>query len=328
MLEYIESCFKNSIVSEVNHCMTELVRLKSFLVAAEHLNFSEAAKQLHLAQSTISHHIKTLEQEMGTEMFDRSGGNLTITEAGRLLIPWARKIIQQSVEMQEVMASLQSGIAGHLRIACSTTAGKYVLPQLAARFCQRFPRIQVSILSCMPAHVTHRLLDGDANLGVVSYEIDDQSLEYQEFFDDSINLIVSRNHPWAVRTSIEPEEIIDEPIIMRESTSGTRRVLLSELAKHDISLDDLNIFLELGNAEAIVRTVAAGYGISFVSSLASACPLERGNIVNILVRGLDLRRKIFMIRKKLSITSRPQDAFWSFIHDQGNIDLLRLAEEG
>jgi DNA-binding transcriptional LysR family regulator len=308
--------------------MTELVRLKSFLVAAEHLNFSEAAKQLHLAQSTISHHIKTLEKEMGTEMFDRSGGGLAITEAGRLLLPWARKLIQQSVEMQEVMASLQSGIAGHLRIACSTTAGKYVLPQLAARFCQRFPRIQVSILSCMPTHVTHRLLEDDANLGVVSYEIDDQSLEYQEFFDDSINLIVPRDHPWAVRTSIEPEEIIDEPIIMRESTSGTRRVLLSELAKHDISLDDLNIFLELGNAEAIVRTVAAGYGISFVSSLASACPLERGNIVNILARGLDLHRKIFMIRKKLSITSRPQDAFWSFIHDQGNLDLLRLAEEG
>ena len=308
--------------------MTELVRLKSFLVAAEHLNFSEAAKQLHLAQSTISHHIKTLEKEMGTEMFDRSGGGLAITEAGRLLLPWARKLIQQSVEMQEVMASLQSGIAGHLRIACSTTAGKYVLPQLAARFCQRFPRIQVSILSCMPTYVTHRLLEDDANLGVVSYEIDDQSLEYQEFFDDSINLIVPRDHPWAVRTSIEPEEIIDEPIIMRESTSGTRRVLLSELAKHDISLDDLNIFLELGNAEAIVRTVAAGYGISFVSSLASACPLERGNIVNILARGLDLHRKIFMIRKKLSITSRPQDAFWSFIHDQGNLDLLRLAEEG
>ena len=307
--------------------MTELVRLKSFLVAAEHLNFSEAAKQLHLAQSTISHHIKTLEQEMGAEMFDRSGGGLAITEAGRLLIPWARKIIQQSVEMQEVMASLQSGIVGHLRIACSTTAGKYVLPQLAARFCQRFPRIHVSILSCMPTHVTHRLLEGDANLGVVSYEIDDQSLEYQDFFDDSINLIVPKNHPWAVRTSIEPEEIIDEPIIMRESTSGTRRVLLSELAKHDISLDDLNIFLELGNAEAIVRTVAAGYGISFVSSLASACPLERGNVVNVLTRGLDLRRKIFMIRKKLSITSRPQDAFWSFIHDPGNLDLLRLALE-
>jgi len=307
--------------------MAELVRLNSFLVAAEYLNFSEAAKHLHLAQSTISHHIKALENDMGAELFDRSGGGLALTEAGRLLQPWARKIVQQTLEMKEVMASLQSGIVGHLRIACSTTAGKYVLPQMAARFCQHFPRIHVSILSCMPFHVSRRLLDGEANLGVVSYEIDDQSLEYQEFFKDSINLIVPKDHPWAVRTSIEPDEIINEPIIMRETISGTRRVLLTELAKHDISVDDLNIFLELGNAEAIVSTVAAGFGVSFVSSLASACPLEQGIVVNVQVRGLDLYRMIYMVRKKLAVTSRPQDAFWSFIHDLGNLDLLLLAEE-
>jgi hypothetical protein len=64
-----------------------------------------------------------------------------------------------------------------------------------------------------------------------------------------------------------------------------------------------------------------------VSSLASACPLERGNVVDVLVRGLDLHRKIYMIRKKLTVTSRPQDAFWSFIHDPGNLDLLRLPED-
>ena len=308
--------------------MTEIVRLKSFLYAAEHLSFSEAAKHLHLAQPTISHHIKTLEREMGVELFERSSSGLSLTEAGRLLIPWARRIIQQSVEMQEVMASLQTGIVGHLRIACSTTAGKYVLPQLAARFCQRYPRIHVSILACMPELVTHRLLDGEANLGVVSYEIDDPGMEYQEFFKDSINFIAPKDHPWAVRTSIEPGEIINEPIIMREATSGTRRVLLSEFAKHDISLDDLNIFLELGNAEAIVLTVAAGFGVSFVSSLASSCPLERGDVVEIPVIGLDLRRTVYMIRKKLITPNRPQDAFWSFIHDPGNLDLIRLAELG
>ena len=282
-------------------------------------------KSLHLAQPTISHHIKVLESEMGSELFERSGSGLSLTEAGRLLVPWARKIIQQTVEMREVMASLQTGIVGHLRIACSTTAGKYVLPQLAARFCQRFPRIQVSILACMPDFVTRRLLKGKANLGVVSYEIDDPGMEYQEFFKDSINLIVPKDHPWSFRTAIEPGEIINEPIIMREETSGTRRVLLSELAKHDISKDDLNIFLELGNAEAIVLTVAAGYGISFTSSLASACPLERGNVIEVPVVGLDLRRTIYMIRKKLITPNRPQDVFWSFIHDSTNLDLLQLA---
>lgn len=308
--------------------MTDTLKLQSFISAAETLSFSEAAKHLHLTQPTISYHIKSLEQEMGVSLFDRGGGRLQLTEAARLLLPWARKLVHQSNEMQEMVSSLANGVMGQLRISCSTTAGKYVLPQLAARFCKRFPRIQVSILSCMPELVTHRLLEGEADLGVVSYEIDEQGMEYQEFFKDSINLIVPKDHHWAVRSAIEPGELLNEPLIMRESTSGTRRVLLSELAKNDISLDDLNVFLELGNAEAIVRTVAAGYGVSFVSSLASACPLDRGNVIEVPVIGLDLHRTIFMIRKKLTAPNRAQDAFWSYIHDPSNQDLIRLAETG
>lgn len=84
--------------------------------------------------------------------------------------------------------------------------------------------------------------------------------------------------------------------------------------------------MELGNAEAIVRTVAAGYGISFVSSLASAYPIERGNVTNIEVDGMTLRRNVYMVRKKNSTPHRPRDVFWSFIHDSANADLLNLAE--
>jgi DNA-binding transcriptional LysR family regulator len=307
--------------------MTDLTKLKSFLHAAENMSFSEAAKYLHLTQPTISHHIKTLERELGIELFNRSGPNLKLTEAGRLLLPRARKLIRQSIEMQEVMASLQQKIVGHLRIACSTTAGKYILPLLAARFSQRYPGIRVSILTCTPEHVVPRLLEEEANLGVVSsYEVCGNGLECQEFFKDSIALIVPVNHPWAFRQSIEPENLLEEPIIIREPTSGTRRVMLTELAKHDIALADLNIFLELSNAEAIVRTVSAGFGVSFVSTLASACPLERGNVVEVPVTGLELRRTIYMARRSLDAPNRPQEVFWSFVHDPANADLLRLAE--
>ena len=102
-------------------------------------------------------------------------------------------------------------------------------------------------------------------------------------------------------------------------------MVLTELARYDISLDDLNIFLELGNAEAIVRTVAAGYGISFVSSLASACPLERGNVINIAVEGLTLQRQVYMVRKRICEPHRPRDVFWGFIHDPSNADILKQA---
>lgn len=99
---------------------------------------------------------------------------------------------------------------------------------------------------------------------------------------------------------------MEEPLIIREQTSGIRRVVPFELAKYDIGLSDLNVFMELGNAEAIVCTVAAGYGIAFVSKLATACPLERGNVVEIDIDGIDLKRTIYVARKADSSPYRPQ----------------------
>jgi len=307
--------------------MIDLQKIETFLCAAEKLNISEAAKQLHLSQPTVSHQIKLLERELGSTLFIRSSAGLQLTEAGQLLLPWARRLLNDSANLQAMMSSLQV-IAGELRIACSTTAGKYILPQLAARFRLRYPGIQVHIPACAPEKVALDLLDGDAHLGVISREAGDANLEMQEFFHDTITLIVPANHRWAARTSIEPSELLEEPIIMREPTSGTRRVVLEELAKHDISLEDLNIFMELGNAEAIVRTVADGYGVAFVSELAASYPLERGNIIAIPVDGLTLQRTIYMVRKRIGDAYRPRDAFWSFIHAPENADLLRLPEQG
>jgi DNA-binding transcriptional LysR family regulator len=307
--------------------MIDFNKIETFLRAAETLNFSETAKQLHLSQPTVSHQIKTLEQEMGVALFIRTNTGLQLTEAGRVLLPWAHRLLHDTNNMQAMMSSIHEDVAGELRITCSTTAGKYILPQMAARFCQRFPGVKVRILACTPEEVTLKLLEGEAHIGVLSREVLDAGLESQEFFRDTITLIVPAHHRWAFRKTIEPSELLEEPLILREETSGTRRVVLSELAKHDISLDDLNTFMELGNAEAIVRTVAAGYGIAFVSTLASACPLERGNVVDIRVDGLYLKRTIYMVRKAESSPHRPRDAFWSFIHAPENADLIHLPEQ-
>lgn len=306
--------------------MIDLLKIEVFLHAAETLSFSEAARQMHLSQPTISHHVKMLEHEFGVELFDRTGPGLRMTDAGRLLLPWARKLIRESIEMQEMMASLQDKIVGHLRIACSTTSGKYLLPQLAARFHQRYPWVKVSILSCQPEYVIPRLLEEEANLGVLSRESFDEGLESQDFFTDRMILIAPAHHRWATFRSIEPADLIGEPIIMREPNSGNRKAMLTELGKHDIHLEDLEIFLEVGNAEAIVETVAAGFGISFVSRLSASCALKRGFVVEVPVTGLSLQRKIYMVRRALDVPNRPQEVFWGFVHDPVNADLLHLPE--
>jgi len=307
--------------------MIDLIKVETFLRAAETLSFSETAKQLHMSQPSVSHQIKILEQELGVTLFERSGAGLRLTEAGRILMPWARRLLHDTQNIQEMMSSLEQEVVGDLHIACSTTAGKYILPQMAARFRQRYPGIQISIPACSSEQVTLDLLEGKAHLGVVSREVNDPEMEAQEFFHDRISLIVPAGHRWSLRASIEPSELLEEPIIMRESTSGTRRVVLEELAKHDISLGDLNIFMELGNAEAIVRTVAAGYGIGFVSTLAASYPMERGSVIDVLVEELTLERTIYMVRKGQGEPNRSRDTFWSFVHAPENADLLQLPEK-
>ncbi|MCB2178569.1 LysR family transcriptional regulator [bacterium] len=302
--------------------MIDLTRLKAFIFSAETLSFSEASKQLHLTQPTISHHIKTLEQALGVELFIRKGNKLELTEAGRMLIPWARKLIRQSNEIKDLMTSIQQEAVGNLRIACSTASGKYVLPHLAARFRLHFPGVHISILPCAPEQMVRRLLDNEAHLGVVSSEMIDPSMESQTLYVDTIHLLVPIEHPFVQAEKVYPADLLNENIISREPGSGTRRVVLSELAKHDISYDDLNVFLELGNAEGIVQMVAAGYGIAFVSELIANEALDSKKVAVVKVEELTLLRRVFMVRKAIQTPLRVTEAFWTFVHDPMNKDIL------
>lgn len=302
--------------------MIDLLRLKVFLNAAETLSFSEAAKRLHLTQPTVSHHIKVLERDFGVTLFDRAGSGLHLTEAGQLLLPLAHMLIHKSNEMQEMMASIQEEVVGHLRIACSTTSGGYLLPKLSGSFLLRHPMVRVTILSCTPEHVVARLLEKDANLGVLSREVWDDGLESRQFFEDQIILIAPVDHPLVSRQQVELVDLLDVPMIILNPSSGTHQVMLAELGKQNISLDDLNIFLEVGIAEAAVESVAGGFGVAFVSSLAAARALKRQEVVEVPLVDLKLSRRIYMVRRILEVPNRAQEVFWDFIHDPVNAYLL------
>ncbi len=307
--------------------MIDLTKLQTFLHVAQHMSFSEAATQLHLSQPTISHHIKTLERELGVELFDRSGSGLRLTEAGNLLLPHARKLTRDVFEIQQMMESLENRVVGQLRIACSTTTGKYILPQFAARFHEQHPGVTISVLRCTSPLVVPQLLKEEADLGVVSYDACGDGMECQEFFNDHIILIVPANHPWAARQYIDPSELLETPMIIREPTSGTYRALLAELGKHSITFDDIATNLEVGNSEAIVKAVEVGFGVSFVSRLAADWALDKGTVVEVPVADFDVHRKVYLIRSAVRESHRAVEAFWGFVHHPSNADLLRLAEK-
>ena len=304
--------------------MIDLTRIRAFIIAAETLSFSEASKQLHLTQPTISHHIKTLEKNLGVALFERRGNQLVLTEAGTMLVPWARKLILQSNEIQELMGALQDKAVGHLRIACSAASGKYVLPHIAARFRKRFPDVHVSILPCSSEEIVPRLLEDEANLAVVTHELDSHSIQAQTLYVDTIQMIVPADHPWASRDDLSPSDLLDEKIIMREASSGSRRVVLSELSKHDIQYEDLDVFLEIGNAEGIVQAVGAGYGVSFVTENLAQEGKDLGKVDIVKMADWNLHRRVFLARRILNTPQRVTDAFWSFVHDPSNKDLLPL----
>lgn len=304
--------------------MLDTYRLMIFLTAAETLNFSETARQLNVSQANVSHHIKMLEEELDVQLFDRSHARPQLTDPGRILLPRARILVQESIKIQEMMDSTKGNIHGNIRFACSTTAGKYILPLFAGRFRQHHPSVEIHILRCKAENVRDQLGSGKADLGVVSQEICGGPLECQEFFRDHNILIVPPNHSLSLRPSIKPEELLGVPFLIREPDSGINRLLGPELGKCGVSLKDLDIFLEIGSAEAITRAVASGIGIGFVSKISADHSLKCGSVVEVPIEGVNLIGRAFIVRRILNEPNRAVDAFWGFVHNPVNDDLLEL----
>jgi DNA-binding transcriptional LysR family regulator len=296
-----------------NNSVLNLNELVVFLAAAEYGSFSEAGRQLHLSQPAISQTIDGLEKHFGTRLFLRQGRSVRLTEAGQVLKPMARELLSLERRLAETMGSLQGEVVGEINVGCSTASGKYLLPGLIARFRRKFPQVRMNVLVTSRDSVLARLLSGDYGLGVTSKRVDHSDLEYEDFFDDEVILITPSNHRWARFGSVFPDDLLDEPVVLRESSAGTREVLMDGLQEHDILPDMLNVAMVLGNAEAIAMAVEEGIGVAFVSRLAASRSLELGRVKEVKVTGMDLRRKIYLARNRRFPPTRAQTEFWDFV---------------
>ncbi len=305
--------------------MLNLDALKVFLAVAEHGSFSEAGRQLHLSQPAISQIIQGLERHLGAQLFTRQGRTAQLTEGGQMLVPMARELLTSAQRVEQTMLSIQGEIIGEMTIGCSTASGKYLLPGMIARFRRQFPQVRLNVLVTSRDSVINKLLSGDVPLGVSSKQIEHADLEYQDFFTDIVILIVPAEHPWAKFRKVYPDDLLDEPMILREELAGTREVLIEGLQKHDISPDMLNVAMVLGNAEAIEMAVEEGLGIAFVSRLAASRGLELGRVVEVEVEGMQLSRNIYLVRNRKQPLTRAQMEFWQFIKD-GN-DAINVTTE-
>ena len=295
--------------------MINIYDLVVFLEAAECKNFSETGRNLHLSQPAISQKIENLQKHFGTKLFFREGRSMQLTEAGHSLIPLAEELISVAHHLDETMVSLQGEVVGEMTIGCSTASGKYLLPGLIAAYRKAYPMVRINVQVTSRQSVMDKLLIGDLALGISSKKIPHRELEYLKFFRDDVILIAHAGHRWAGISPIRPEEILGEPMILREKTAGTRDVVTRNLLERGISPDMLNISMELGNAEAIEMAVEQGIGVAFISRLSAARGLELGYISEVLVEGMKLSRDIYLARCNRTPSTRAQVKFWTFVEN-------------
>ncbi|MCS7040859.1 MAG: LysR family transcriptional regulator, partial [Caldilineales bacterium] len=289
-------------------------------------NFSVAARRLHLSQPAVSQHIQALERELGIALFHRQGRQVKLTEAGHVLMPLAYDLLAHSCRVEETMRSLGGELVGVLTIACSTTTGKYILPHLIARFRERHPAVRARVDVLSQRMALERLRDGHVDLAITSSRLPHKDLVYQDFFTDYVVLIVPADHPWAKLPSVRPTDLCSVPLIIREETSGTWQVVQEGLARHGVTLDRLNIVMELGNAEAIAMAVEEGIGVAFVSRLVAKRGMVLGRIREVPVEGLELHREIAMAYNAARPGTAVRQAFWQFVHEPDNAVLLQRAK--
>jgi LysR family transcriptional regulator, low CO2-responsive transcriptional regulator len=285
----------------------QLPHLETFAEAAESGSFTAAARALGLTQAAVSQRIQALEQLLGVPLFERHGGRVLLTEAGRRLHEYARRILALHSEALRELTGKQAPLTGELSLAASSVPGEHLLPDLLARFRERHPHVQVRATVTDTREVLHRVEQGEAHLGLVGGKADNPHLEFRCFACDRLLLVVPAGHPWGRRKRVTLEQLCEQPLILREAGSGSRWCLERALTQAGKSLGELRVALELGSNDAIKEAVVRGLGLAVLSNHAVGAEVEAGKLHTLQVAGLPLVRQMFAVwdrRRALPIPAR------------------------
>ena len=291
----------------------DLWQLKIFCSVVEHKSFSKAGEAVHLSQPTVSSHIKDLEAHFGCRLIDRLSKEAVATQAGSLLYDYARRLIALKEETETALAEFQGKIRGKLTVGGSTIPGGFILPQIIGRFSRSYPEVQVALINGDTRKIIQDVRDGNVELGVVGARSEDRNVVQEQLIQDEMRLAVGAEHRWAGRQSVDVEELFQEPFIIREAGSGTRKSLQESLSKKGYGVEDLKIIAEMGSTQAVLQGIKSGIGISILSLIAMEESIAAGTMTALKVDGLDLRRQFFLTRHRHRSASPLSKAFVEFI---------------
>jgi DNA-binding transcriptional LysR family regulator len=242
-----------------------LNHLNIFHAVAEERSISRGAERLHISQPAVSKQLAEFERSMGSTLFDRGPRGVRLTEAGKTLHRYSRRLFTVEREAERALRELRGMERGRLSLGASTSIGAYLLPSVLAVFHRAYPGIEIDLEISNTENVQKALEDGTLDIGFTEGFLHSESLEAQVFHEDELVPIAAPGHRLArVTGPLTIEEICAEPFLVRERGSGTREVIEEALGSRGIILRPA---MTLGNTEAIKRVVAEGIGVALVSRL-------------------------------------------------------------
>jgi DNA-binding transcriptional LysR family regulator len=291
----------------------ENFRLKVFRTVAEEFSFRRAAERLHLSQPAVSQQIHALEEELCVTLFDRGKGRIRLTDAGVILLRYARKGARLAEEARTALDRTHGETTGALRIGASMTVTQYILPRMLGAFLEQHPLIDLSVTSANTEHIAEALANGKIDLGLIEGPISSREVFRQRFLEDRMVLIVGRRYPWPPKPIIPVQALTEIPLLMRERGSGSRHVVELALRRAGLRLKDLRVTMNLDSIVAIISAVEAGLGAGFVSEWAIQKELRLSTVRVIPVEGLEIRRDMNLIRPFGPVPAGPAGAFERFL---------------
>lgn len=282
----------------------EILQLETFLAVATYGGFHRAAAALRISQPAVSARISTLEESLGTRLFEREHGKFSLSLAGKALRPHAEQVLRQVAIARQAVHEMHPIAGGALPIAASLSICTYLLPEVLKKYQESHPNVIVSVRSGNSAQVLKMVLDGEVDLGIAR-SLNHPEVETIQLRDDPLILVGHPGHPALARRKLRLEELESMPIISYDRGSSDW-TLMNGLFRRDGLLP--NIVLEVETIEACKRMVLRKLGLAFLPQIAVVDELRRGKLCPLEITDSEpLRRSLDVIlprRRPLSKSAK------------------------
>jgi DNA-binding transcriptional LysR family regulator len=289
----------------------DLYPVQVFFAVATERSFSRAAEKLFRTQPAVSMTVQRLENELGEKLIDRSGRELVLTDAGRIVLEHARRLENLQIELENSLSELRDNASGRLIIGANESTTLYLLRPIQ-KYRRLYPRVRVLVRRSLSSKVPDQLLEGDLELGVISYDPEDPRLVSRVIYNDHLAFVVSPQHRLANCASVSITELGMETFIAHNVKSPYREIVLKEFQRHSV---ELHMDLELPTVESIRKLVQRDEGVAFLPRMCVEQELERGTLKEILVNELYVERKIRLVHPARRILSHAARAFLELVQE-------------